>query len=168
MTIHREHPFQDHSPDEVRRLRGRVGGTVSLWTAGGGPDRVGLTVTSFMVARGEPAHVVALLDPDADLTRTALGTGTAVVQLLEWRDRALAEVFAGLLPAPGGPFRTGQWRQSSWGPVLESASAWVGLRLQPEPHDVGWSRLVDGVVEHVELADSTKPLLHRRGRYATG
>ena len=32
VTIHAEHPFRDPEPDPVRRFRGRVGGTVSLWT----------------------------------------------------------------------------------------------------------------------------------------
>jgi len=48
-------------------------------------------VSSFVVARGEPAHLLGLLDPQSDLAQTALATGTAVVQLLEWRDRDLAE-----------------------------------------------------------------------------
>ena len=36
MTIHTSHPFADPEPDPLRRLRGRVGGAVSLWTAGRG------------------------------------------------------------------------------------------------------------------------------------
>lgn len=164
MTIHRDHPFAE-PPDPVRRFRGRLGGTVSLWTAGEGQGRAGLTVSSLMVARGEPAHVVGLLDPDSDLAQAALTTGSAVVQLLEWRHRDLAEAFAGLLPSPGGLFRTDEWRQTEWGPLLTSASAWVGVRLQPEPREVGWSLLVDGVVEQVELGESTAPLGHRRGRF---
>lgn len=165
MTIHRDHPFADPVEDPLRRFRGRLGGTVSLWTAGSDPDRAGLTVSSFMVAQGDPAHVLGLLDPDADLTRAALATGTAVVQLLEWRHRDLAETFAGLFPAPGGPFRTDVWRQTEWGPLLSTASAWVGVRLLAEPREVGWSVLVDSVVEHVEIGESITPLVHRRGRY---
>ena len=39
MTIHSGHPFP--TPDDpVRRLRGRLGGTVSLWTAGDDVERV--------------------------------------------------------------------------------------------------------------------------------
>ena len=48
------HPFADPEPDPVRRLRGRLGGAVTLWTAGDGATRAGLTVTSLMVAGGEP------------------------------------------------------------------------------------------------------------------
>ena len=74
MTIHSGHPFP--TPDDpVRRLRGRLGGTVSLWTAGDDAERAGLTVTSWLVAGGEPGRVLALLDPDADLTELLLETG---------------------------------------------------------------------------------------------
>ena len=69
MTIHTEHPFDtpDEDRDQVRRLRGRVGGTVSLWTSGAGIERAGLTVSSYLVATGDPGRVVGLLHPDADL-----------------------------------------------------------------------------------------------------
>lgn len=169
VTIHHDHPFADPADDPLRRFRGRVGGTVSLWTAGAGPDRAGLTVSSFLVARGEPAHVLGLLDPQSDLAQAALATGTALVQLLEWEHRDLAEAFAGLLPSPGGLFRTDQprveWQQTEWGPLLTSVSTWAAVRLRPSPQEVGWSILVDGVVEHVEVGDADVPLVHRRGRY---
>jgi len=165
VTIRTGHPFADPHDDPVRRFRGRVGGVVSLWTSGVEAGRAGLTVTSFMVARGEPARVLALIDPDSELAATALGTGTAVVQLLEWEDRDLAEVFGGLMPSPGGAFARGAWQQSPWGPVLTSAAAWAGLRVRPDPVEVGWSLLLDGAVDEVVLRDSAAPLLHRRGRY---
>src|SRR3954466_4809456 len=65
MTIHTEHPFDtpDDERDPVRRLRGRIGGTVSLWTSGEGIERAGLTVSSFLVATGDPGRVVGLLPP---------------------------------------------------------------------------------------------------------
>ena len=39
VTIHTSHPFADPEPDDVRRFRGRLGGAVTLWTAGAGDDR---------------------------------------------------------------------------------------------------------------------------------
>ncbi len=172
MTIHASHPFADPEPDPVRRFRGRVGGTVSLWTSGADAGRAGLTVTSFMVAAGEEARVLALLAPDADLTETLRETGRAVVQLLRWDDRDLAEMFAGQAPAPGGVFRQAEFTPTEWGPRLASASTWAGGRLEGE-QPVGWSALVTTVVEHVEIADDAgdagdgeEPLRHRRGRYA--
>lgn len=166
MTIHREDPFADppEQRDPVRRFRGRLGATVSLWTAGDAGDRAGLTVSSYMVAHGDPGHVLALVDPVSDLAEAVADTGCCVVQLLEWRHRALADAFAGTGPAPGGAFRLAGWQESRWGPVLEGASAWAGLRVSAM-REVGWSLLLDGVVERVELADQVAPLVHRRGRY---
>jgi hypothetical protein len=88
-----------------------------------------------------------------------------VVQLLGWEHRDLADAFAGLAPAPGGLFRLGRWRQTAWGPVLDGVSAWAGFALSSEPAEVGWSALVDGILEEVHLGEPVDPLVHRRGRY---
>ena len=164
VTIHAEHPFREPEPDPVRRFRGRVGGTVSLWTAGDERDRAGLTVTSFLVAGGEDPRVLALLDPDADLTERLLVSGRAVVQLLTWDHRDLAEMFAGTAPAPGGMFRQAEFVTTEWGPRLATASTWAGVRVEGE-QVVGWSTLVTTVVEHLEVGDDAEPLRHHRGRY---
>ncbi|MDX6296395.1 MAG: hypothetical protein QOI51_252, partial [Nocardioidaceae bacterium] len=110
MTIHPEHPFQaaPSDRDPVRRLRGRLGGTVTLWTTGGPPlPRAGLTVSSRMIATGDPGHALALLDPDSAFAETLAKSRTAVMHLLSWEHRALADAFAGVSPAPGGAFRIG-------------------------------------------------------------
>ena len=164
MTIHSTHPFADDRPDPVRRLRGRLGGAVTLWTAGEGADRAGLTVTSLMAALGEEARLLALLDPDSDLLETLRDTGTAVVQLLSWPDRQLAEAFAGTAPAPGGPFRQAEFVSTAHGPRLSSATTWADVRLDGE-REVGWSVEVSVVVEHAEVGEDDDPLLHRRGRF---
>lgn len=168
MTIHSEHPFAvpESERDPVRRLRGRVGATVSLWTSGDEDERRGLTVSSYAVATGDPGHLIALLDPDSALVDTLLRTRIAVVQLLSWEHRTIADAFAGEFPAPGGAWRLGEWKQTTWGPRLIGASTWLGVRVtDDEPHEIGWSVLVDGVIEHVQLADDAAPLVHRHGRY---
>ena len=185
MSIHQEHPFAEPEAlrDPARRLRGRLGGAVTLWTTGQGPGRTGLTVSSMLVVPGEPAHVLGLVDPDSDLALAVETTGTAVVALLSWAHRDLADAFAGVAPAPGGPFRGGTWQDTDWGPVLEGVSSWAGIRLVGPGSAVGWSVLLDGVVEHVHLipepdpdrdpdpgadpvgAGAGAPLVHRRGRY---
>lgn len=171
MSIHAAHPFlePESERDPVRRLRGRIGGAVTLWTTGSGSDRSGLTVSSVLVAAGEPSRVLGLVDPDSDLAAGVADTGTAVVALLSWEHRDLADAFAGVAPAPGGVFRLGSWAQTDWGPLLDGVSAWAGLRFDA-PGDgtgrqVGWSLLLDGAVEHVEIVSDGTPLVHRRGRY---
>jgi len=164
MTIHDTHPFADPDRDPARRLRGRLGGTVTLWTAGAGADRAGLTLSSVLVVLGEPARVLGLVDPDSDLADAVGQTERAVVQLLTWSDRDLAEGFAGTAPAPGGVFRQADFVETDWGPRLERATTWAGLRLESAT-DLGWSRLLTCVVEHLEVGDDEAPLVHRRGRY---
>lgn len=164
MTIHSEHPFRDPSPDPVRRLRGALGGAVTLWTAGDEErGRAGLTVTSTLVANGEPARVLALLDPDSDLLVALQGSGRAVVSVLTWDNRGLADAFAGTAPAPGGPFRQAPFVDTEWGPRLASAATWAGVRLESTT-EVGWSVLVACVIEGLVVGD-VDPLVHRRGRY---
>ena len=164
MTIHSSHPFADPEPDPVRRFRGRLGGVVTLWTAGDEHERAGLTVTSVMVANGEPARVLGLVDPDSELADALQASGSAVVQLLQWADRALAEAFAGTAPAPGGAFAQASFVQTDWGPRLQRAATWAGVRLESVV-EVGWSRLLTCTLEHVEVGDDGDPLVHRRGRY---
>jgi len=165
MTIHSSHPFAS-APDPVRRLRGRIGGAVSLWTAGDTDTRAGLTVSSVMVANGEPGRILGLLDPDSALTDALGRSGLGVVHLLEWGDRDLAEAFGGVAPAPGGPFTLGAWTQTAHGPVLaDRTHALVRLESTAE---VGWSTLATVVIEDVTVLEDHQPLEHRRGRYRDG
>lgn len=166
MTIHSDHPFLEPEAerDPARRFRGRLGGTVTLWTAGAEASRAGLTVSSLMVAAGEPARVLALLDPDSDLADRLRGTGRAVVHLLAWEHRDLADAFAGVAPAPGGPFRLGAFEPTGWGPRLVSAPTWAGVTLE-DTRDVGWSVEVTCVLDEVTVGDDAPGLVHRRGRY---
>lgn len=165
MTIHATDPFAQGDPDPVRRLRGRLGGAVTLWTAGDlDGAHAGLTISSVMVARGEPGLVLALVDPESELRQVVEETGRAVVHLLQWRHRDLAEVFAGLMPAPGGRFRTARWTQGDHGPVLDPAPTRAGVELE-EVRSVGWSDLVTARLVEVAVEHDEDPLEHRRGRY---
>ncbi|RHW26967.1 flavin reductase [Nocardioides immobilis] len=166
MTIHTGHPFADPDPDPARRLRGRIVGAVTLWTAGEGGDRTGLTVTSLMVALGPEPRVLALLDPDSDLLAGLRQTGRAVVQLLTWDDRQLAEAFAGTAPAPGGPFRQAEFVATPYGPLLATATTHASVSLAGE-REVGWSVEVEAVLDEIAVGDDDQPLLHRRGRFHT-
>ena len=163
MTIHTEHPFAEPD-DPVRRFRGRLGGTVAVACAGEGADRAGLTVTSFVVAHGDPAHLLVLVDPDSDLADAVEETGSLAVSLLAWEHRDLAEAFAGQMPAPGGPFTTGEWVQTEHGPRLVSALSWATVETESFS-SVGWSDLVVVRTVDVVVGEDDNPLEHRRGRY---
>lgn len=170
VTIHSEHPFlspeEDRNP--VRRLRGRLPSPVTLWTAYDGDRPVGLTVSSVLVADGEPPRMSGLLDPDSDLGEAVERGGVFAVTLLRWQHRGLADAFAGVSPAPGGPFRSAAWSTTSWGPVLAEPVTWAGCRVDRPTRSLGWGMFVEAVIERVELdANETAPLLHWRGRYAS-
>jgi flavin reductase (DIM6/NTAB) family NADH-FMN oxidoreductase RutF len=165
MTIHSTHPFADPEPDPVRRFRGRLGGAVTLWTTGEGPSRSGLTISSLMVANGDTASVLALVDPDSDFLAAIRETGKGVVQGLSWSDRDLAEMFAGTAPAPGGAFAHADFEQTEWGPRLVSASSWAFVTPVDE-RVVGWSVVLTCEVAEAGVLDEDGPALgHRRGRF---
>jgi 3-hydroxy-9,10-secoandrosta-1,3,5(10)-triene-9,17-dione monooxygenase reductase component len=161
VSIHASDPFAtpDDRKSPARRLRGRLPAGVTLWTAG---DR-GLTVSSTLIADGDPGLVLGLIDEESDLWEAAESSGRFAVALLAEPDRQLADRFAGLLPSPGGLFATGDWERTDWGPV-PPARSWVGCRLAGATPK-GWSLLVEGVIERVELAAPADPLIHERGRY---
>ncbi|MGJ6979759.1 flavin reductase family protein [Aestuariimicrobium soli] len=191
MTIHSSHPFLDSQRDAGRQLRGRLGARVSIWTSGTLPEAsdltlserlsspasgaapapaeqaAGLTVSSMMVAAGDPWRLIALLDPDAALTHRLRSTGTAAVNLIDWPDRHLADVFAGLAPAPGGPFAAADFEATPWGPHLASSATWAGVELEAAV-EVGWSLQVTCVARKIHLGDDPEPLHHVRGHYLKG
>jgi flavin reductase (DIM6/NTAB) family NADH-FMN oxidoreductase RutF len=165
VTIHTGHPFADPDPDPARRLRGRISSGVTLWTTGEGAERAGLTVASLMVALGPEPRLLALLDPDSDLLAVLRETGRAVVQLLTWDDRQLAEAFAGTAPAPGGPFRQAEFVATPYGPRLATATTHAMVALAGE-REVGWSVEVEVVLDAITVGDDEgDALLHRRGRF---
>ena len=155
------------SPTRYAGFRGRLGGAVTLWTTGAGGTRAGLTVSSLMVADGEPAQVLALVDPDSDF-REALARGPAagVVQVLAWEDRALAEMFAGTAPAPGGAFAHGGVRADRVGPAAgdgDQLGRRSSLGRRAGRRVVGrWSL---ARLEEARSATIDDAAGHRRGRY---
>lgn len=171
MSIHTGHPFATPEGDRrpLRRLRGRLPLPVTVWTAATGGRRAGWTVSSLQVADGDPPEVLGLIDPDSDLADLLPAAGTVAVSLLGWDHRGLADAFAGLAPAPGGPFRMATWTDTAWGPVLDAAPGWLGVRVRPGPDTAGWSLLVRGEVEHAEVAPGPPgaALAYLRGRYRT-
>jgi flavin reductase (DIM6/NTAB) family NADH-FMN oxidoreductase RutF len=171
MTIHATDPFAtpDDAKSAVRRLRGRLAAPVTLWTAYGGEGRpAGLTVSSTVVVDGQPGMVLGVLDAESDLFAAVAASGRFAVSLLSLADTRLADVFAGVMPAPGGGFAQGRWRPTDYGPVPETAVAWALCRLSGS-RPVGWGLLVESTIESAIVADAGAgeevPLDHYRGRY---
>lgn len=161
MTIHSGHPFAEAFSEPERRFRGRLAERVSLWTSGEGRDRAGLTVSSQLVAMGDPWRVVAVLNPDSYLAESLQGTGRASISLLQSHQRTLSDAFAGG-PAPGGPFKLTAWEQTEWGPVPVGQPTWAGVILESAV-ELGWQLLVTCTLDHVVVHDQDEPLVNHRG-----
>ncbi|MDQ3432908.1 MAG: flavin reductase family protein [Actinomycetota bacterium] len=173
------HPFlpPDDERDPVRRLRGRLAAPVTLWTAQLGDRAAGLTVSSVLVAEGEPSLLLGLVGEESDLLDALEQSGRFAVSILGWSQRAVADAFAGVRPAPGGPFRGHEWVDTAWGPVLASATTWAGCRMHTL-RPLGYARLVEAALEYVVIGTGVddgidgRPvdegggvLVWRRGRY---
>jgi flavin reductase (DIM6/NTAB) family NADH-FMN oxidoreductase RutF len=169
VSIHSEHPFlpSGDARNPLRRLRGRMPLPVTVWTSELDGRRVGWAVSSVMLADGDPPQVVGLLDEDSELADAIQQTRTVAISLLGWTHRNLADAFAQVMPAPGGPFRLGQWADTAWGPVLAGATGWVGARLADgEVEHAGWALLVRATVEHVQVDEPAEGILgYLHGRY---
>jgi 3-hydroxy-9,10-secoandrosta-1,3,5(10)-triene-9,17-dione monooxygenase reductase component len=150
--------------DPARRLRGRLVAPVTVWTAGRPPGGAGLTVSSVLVAEGQPAHLLGLIDPTSALWEAVQDTRSFVVHVLAAGDRALAERFSEIRPPIRGPFERLEVAESPWGPVLEGQRPRAGCRLTGST-PVGHGELVDGVIEQLELPDLDDPLVYLHGRY---
>jgi 3-hydroxy-9,10-secoandrosta-1,3,5(10)-triene-9,17-dione monooxygenase reductase component len=98
--------------DPTRRLRGRLVAPVTVWTAGQLPGGAGLTVSSVLVAEGQPARLLGLIDPTSAFWETAQETGAFIVHVLAAGDRALAERFSEVRPPIRGPFERLQVAES--------------------------------------------------------
>lgn len=161
-----EHPFipPEDERDPVRRLRGRLAAPVTIITAGDGADRSGLTVSSLMLAEGDPGSVHFLLGPTADVYDAMKRTDRLVVHVLASEHRTLSEVFAGRRPSPGGPFAGVAVTDSEWGPAIDEIldrAYCSGVSVVEH----GYSLLVSAAVDAVDVSNLTGPLLYFRGAY---
>jgi 3-hydroxy-9,10-secoandrosta-1,3,5(10)-triene-9,17-dione monooxygenase reductase component len=161
-----QHPFA--TPPErrsaARRLRGRLVAPVTVWTAGEPPGGAGLTVSSVLVAEGEPARLLGLIDPASAFWEAMRSSGAFVVHVLAQRDRRLAERFAEVRPPIRGMFAGLEATASPWGPVLGGDRPRVSCRLSGST-TIGYAELVEGVIEEVDPRDLDDPLVWLRGGY---
>ncbi|MGI8775693.1 MAG: flavin reductase family protein [Actinomycetota bacterium] len=164
--IHAENPFRDppEARSPARRLRGRLPAPVTLWTAQGVEGPTGLTVSSVLVAEGEPAVILGLISSTADLYEAILESRRFLVHVLEHSDKELSERFAGLRPAPGGLFEGVTVEDSPFGPVLTDLQTRAYCSLV-DARETGYHQLVTGHIEDLRVDEVPTPLVHLRGKY---
>jgi 3-hydroxy-9,10-secoandrosta-1,3,5(10)-triene-9,17-dione monooxygenase reductase component len=164
--IHDENPFQTpiNERDPVRRLRGRLAAPVTIVTAGGPEHRAGLTVSSLMVAEGDPARLYFLVGSTTDLYYAIEETGRFVVHICEQRHRDVSDVFAGLRPSPGGAFAGLDVEDGPWGPVIGSLPNRAYCTFDGGDEET-YSVVADGIIDRLDLDELDDPLVYFRGRY---
>ena len=166
--VHDDHPFETPSDerDPARRFRGRLAAPVTVITAGDGDRSTGLTVSSLVVAEGEPSRIYFLLGSTTDLYYGLEKTGKFVVHVLETGDQAIGDVFAGLRPSPGGRFSGLSVEQSEWGPVLTDVKTRASCTYEGGAEETFFIG-AEGAIDKLELDDIEDPLVYFRGRYRT-
>jgi len=164
--IHDEHPFATppEQRDPVRQLRGRLAVPVTILTTGTPELRTGLTVSSLVVAEGEPALIYCLLGPTTDFLDVVTQTGRFVVHVCATEHREAADVFAGLRPSPGGLFAGRSFTDTSFGPLLAGFGT-VALCSLVGVREESFSSLMSAHIDEVLLDDLADPLVYFRGGY---
>jgi flavin reductase (DIM6/NTAB) family NADH-FMN oxidoreductase RutF len=154
--------------DPARRFRSRLVAPVTIWTAfAEDVGRTGITVSSLVVAEGEPASILGLVGPVSDFWEAVGETKRFVVHVLDETQRREADDFAGLNPGPDAPFGTHPVSDSEWGPVLDAVPTRAFCQLGGFL-DVGYFLMVRGDIEHLDIPDgSDAPLAYYRGDYVT-
>lgn len=166
MGIHSEHPFlpgpEDRDP--VRRFRGGLASPVTIVTTGTADQRAGLSVSSLFVVEGDPGEVLLVVNPNSDLWDGVGESGRFVVHICARDHRGLAEVFAGRQPSPGGVFSAVATSQSDWGPVLDDIEDRLYASVVTADL-VGWSGMIRGRIDRLDVGSIADPLVYFRGRY---
>ncbi|HZD00035.1 MAG TPA: flavin reductase family protein [Actinomycetes bacterium] len=160
------HPFATphQRRDPARRLRGRLVAPVTVWTAGRLPGGAGLTVSSLLVAEGQPPRLLGLIDSTSAFWEATRETRAFVVHVLTAADRPLADRFGEIRPPVRGAFDGLEVAGSPWGPVLGGRRPRAACRLAGSA-PVGYAELVEGVIEQLELPELEDPLIWLRGAY---
>lgn len=148
----------------MRRARGRMPLPVTVWLAGeAGPGPlIGLTVSSVVLAQGEPPLLGGLVGPLTDLAEVIRHPGDPfVVHILADGHQRLAKHFSGELPAPADLLAA---EPSAHGPLLKAAGERLLCRTRV-CREFGWSLLVEAEIEDLSAPAQGAGLAWYRGDF---
>lgn len=165
--IHEEHPFATPAEDRdpVRRFRGRLVAPVTIVTSGAPDARVGMSVSSLMVAEGLPGRAYFLVGATTDLFYALTETERFVIHALESSHRELSDRFAGIRPSPGGMFADLPVTDGEYGPEIDLLPNRLYCRYVGGDESSTYHVLAAGIIDDVAVRDMTDPLVYFRGRY---
>lgn len=139
---------------------------VTIWLAGetGPGPLTGLTVSSMLVAQGQPPLVAGLVAPLSALAdEVCREGGRFVAHILGPSHRRLAQHFAGELPAPAQDLDA---QPSPHGPVLAGVPDRLACRTLSW-REFGWSVLVEAQIDGVVAGPGGRALAWHRGSFVT-
>lgn len=122
--------------------------TVSVVTTESGSERFGATVSAMCSVTADPPSLLVCIDSRGRTAMAISRNGVFCANLLAEPQRPIAEAFAGIARADGGPFALGRWRTMATGaPVLVDAVAAFDCRVSREvrhgTHTVFFGTVVD-------------------------
>ena len=154
-------PIEERRSD--RRFRGNLVAPVTVWTAASANRRAGLTVSSMLIAEGDPAEVLGLIDPLSSLFDVLVERGCFAIHVLGTGEQRLAGMFAGAYPLDA--FDEVEIADGEFGPTIPGARHRLGCHLVGS-EEVGFAMLVRGRVDALEISpEAAQPLVRYRGRY---
>ena len=137
---------------------------VTIVTSSGSGGPAGLTVSSLVIAEGDPGVVYLLVGPTTELYDALIDSSCFVVHICEAAHREIADVFAGTRPSPGGVFSGRDLQYEDHGPVLAEIKDRIYCTVIARREE-SYSVLVTGIIDRVEMGNLLKPLSFFRGRY---
>jgi 3-hydroxy-9,10-secoandrosta-1,3,5(10)-triene-9,17-dione monooxygenase reductase component len=165
MTIRRLPAISLHGASLKEAMRRQFGG-VSVITAGSGPDRTGLTVTSAVSLSLDPPTMLVCVNRNASAWPIIRRERHFCVNVLDARHRHVADRFAGRSGVKGAErYEGSRWRQfvtGAWG--LEDALAVIDCAVEEiiERHSHG---IIIGSVQWAHIEQGSEALVYGHGAY---
>ncbi|MEN8041356.1 MAG: flavin reductase family protein [Actinomycetota bacterium] len=148
---------------EFKGVMSRVAATVTIVTARGDEEPIGLTVSAFMSVSADPAIVLVCVDKNTGSLEGMLAADGFTVNVMPEGTEDEAMRFA----TPGADkFGGSEWREASTaqaGPVLSSAFAHLEC-VTVDRHEVGDHWVIYGEVVSTAITDHDAPPLVWHGR----